>query len=161
MAQFYTSISHVGIHWGLVVGCTYPADDGGAAPALAHHVARAEACFARLGGVAGGVHVGAADAGDAVAEGFFCVDGDVLVGAAQGRGDEGGAVLDEAVVDHAAGAGEGVEGGEVDVGDDAKDDATDVRRCFLSLDWLFLWVGHVRIALKGSRDGVADGGRHR
>ena len=127
MAQFYISISYVEIHWGLVIAYTYPADDGGTASALAHHVAGAEAGFARLGGVAGGIHVGAADAGDAVAEGFLCVDGDVLVGAAQGRGDEGGAVLDEAVVDHAAGAGEGVEGGEVDVGDDAKDDAGKVR----------------------------------
>lgn len=91
--------------------------------------------------MAGGVHVGGVDAGDAVPQRLGRVDGDLLVGAAQGRGDEGAAVLDEAVVDHAARPREGVERCEVNMGDDADDDAATIFLLELQTSHVLL-TGH-------------------
>lgn len=48
-----------------------------------------------------------------------------LVGAVQGRVDENLAVLDERSMDEEAGAGKGIQGVQVDVGDDGGDDAAE------------------------------------
>lgn len=99
---------------------TCSTDDGGAASALAHHVARAAAaCLGCAGCLPGRVRIGV-DAGVCAGGG---VKRQILVGAAQRGREECNAVLYQAVVYHAACTRERVEGGEINVGDDADDDA--------------------------------------
>lgn len=100
---------------------TYSADHGVAPSALANHVTRA---VARLAVVASAIlHVKPIARAGAVAERLLGVDGEAIVQAAQSGVEEHGAVLNEAVVDAARGAGQRIEGVEVDGGGDGNDDA--------------------------------------
>ena len=100
---------------------TYAADDLAAATALANEIAGA---VPRLAIVASAIlHVVPVPGAGAVPQCLVSVDRDMFIGAAKGGCHEGIAVLEEAVMDQEAGAGEGVEGVEVDGGDDRVDDA--------------------------------------
>jgi hypothetical protein len=100
---------------------THPANHVGASPALSHQVASAAARLAVA--VAPIVHVVPVAGPRAVSERLLWVDRHGLSGAAQRRRHEARSVLDQAIVDEAARAGQCVEGVEINVGHDADDDA--------------------------------------
>ena len=113
------------VHWD--GDTTYTADDLPAAAALAYEIAGA---MSRLAIEAPAIlHVIPVPRARPVAQGLVPVHGDMLVGAAEGRCDERTAVLEEGIVDQEAGAGEGVEGIQVDGGYDFVNDAGSTSAC--------------------------------
>lgn len=92
-----------------------------------------------------------------VSEQLVAVDGEFLVGAAEGRGQENGSILDQTLVDSAAGAGEGVEGIEVNRRNDGDNDTGACK----SLGSREARPGHggIRITAECVGDGIRDGRR--
>jgi hypothetical protein len=111
---------------------TYTADDLPATAALADEIAGAMSRLAIEAPAT--LHVIPVPRACPVTQGLVPVHGDILIGAAQSRCDERIAVLEEGIVDQEAGAGEGVEGIQVDGGDDFVNDAgrTSVSLCYMA-----------------------------
>lgn len=91
----------------------YPAHDGLAPPTLRHQVSGTAAALAVV--VPAIFHVIPVASPRTKAERGLWVDGDGLVGAVQRRREEDGAVLQQTLADLARGAGETVEGVEINV----------------------------------------------